>query len=433
MSDNQEPSESETRPPPASKSSSATSKNDDEEEEATTTPSPAAAAEDKSHTFRKRRLSLTNLKELAAKADAMNQAENANAGTQVVKPSDEDHNPFAFEAPQLEPPVASSSNQNKHNEEESHEEEDEKAHTFRKRRLSLTHNREQPAEGTLPEVKVHMDPHLKEAAAAAAAAGTSSSVDGSVEHPSSQPPQKRSRRNSEATISSFETVDGVLKSKIVHAAELTTSQPTLNRATSTNRIYQLSAPPQQPNLLEQMIGNDSKNAPKWNKRHTRHLHEDERTLPFPRDIVGTFSCHGVEPIYDDDYFEDDDEDDDMWQQPLMNNNADPNRPTTAAKINQDRGGVAFPYGNCKRMALFAAYDGKLQIILFYDLCYSEFTNKLFYLTLNHPHTSFSKHKVMGREANWYLNLPCMKFSTDLRNTPNSPLIWKRLSRRRFLP
>ena len=33
------------------------------------------------------------------------------------------------------------------------------------------------------------------------------------------------------------------------------------------------------------------------------------------------------------------------------------RPTTAAKINQDRGGVAFPYGNCPKTALFAAYDG----------------------------------------------------------------------------
>jgi hypothetical protein len=29
----------------------------------------------------------------------------------------------------------------------------------------------------------------------------------------------------------------------------------------------------------------------------------------------------------------------------------------AAKINQDRGGVAFPYGNSTRTALFAVYDG----------------------------------------------------------------------------
>jgi len=31
--------------------------------------------------------------------------------------------------------------------------------------------------------------------------------------------------------------------------------------------------------------------------------------------------------------------------------------TTVAKINQDRGGIAFPYGGCPRTALFAAYDG----------------------------------------------------------------------------
>jgi hypothetical protein len=31
--------------------------------------------------------------------------------------------------------------------------------------------------------------------------------------------------------------------------------------------------------------------------------------------------------------------------------------TMAAKTNQDRGGVAFPYGNSSRTALFAVYDG----------------------------------------------------------------------------
>merc|ERR1739848_489142 len=35
----------------------------------------------------------------------------------------------------------------------------------------------------------------------------------------------------------------------------------------------------------------------------------------------------------------------------------PKKLTMAAKINQDRGGVAFPYGNSVRTALFAVYDG----------------------------------------------------------------------------
>ena len=31
--------------------------------------------------------------------------------------------------------------------------------------------------------------------------------------------------------------------------------------------------------------------------------------------------------------------------------------STIAKINQDRGGIAFPFASCKRTALFGAYDG----------------------------------------------------------------------------
>jgi len=65
---------------------------------------------------------------------------------------------------------------------------------------------------------------------------------------------------------------------------------------------------------------------------------EEGNLPFPQNIVGTYSCHGVEPVYDDD-------------------NLNTNTPSCIAKINQDRGGVAFPYANCNRTAVFAVYDG----------------------------------------------------------------------------
>jgi hypothetical protein len=130
------------------------------------------------------------------------------------------------------------------------------------------------------------------------------------------------------------------------------------------RLYRQSAPPQsQSSLLD--AHQDGTPAPKWKKRHTHQLHEDERTLPFPRDIVGTFSCHGVEPIYDSDYrFEDEEEGADQvvvgsTRKPPQEEEEDGvEKPTTAAKINQDRGGVAFPYGNCARTALFAVYDGK---------------------------------------------------------------------------
>lgn len=67
--------------------------------------------------------------------------------------------------------------------------------------------------------------------------------------------------------------------------------------------------------------------------------QSDDLLPFPRKLVWVCSCHGVEPIFDEDIFEEED------------------TLTTAAKINQDRGGVVFPYGNCAKTALFSVYDG----------------------------------------------------------------------------
>ena len=53
--------------------------------------------------------------------------------------------------------------------------------------------------------------------------------------------------------------------------------------------------------------------------------------PFPEPIVGTFSCHGVEP----------------------GNRAG----ETHNKINQDRGVIAYPFGPDGAYALFCVYDG----------------------------------------------------------------------------
>ena len=85
--------------------------------------------------------------------------------------------------------------------------------------------------------------------------------------------------------------------------------------------------------------------------------------PFPRDVVGMYSCHGVEPLYDD---SDSDSDSDFGSDGSDGDEGDegdegdgllPPGGATAAKINQDRGGVAYPYGGRPRTALFAAYDG----------------------------------------------------------------------------
>mmetsp|Transcript_16762 Transcript_16762/g.30464 ORF Transcript_16762/g.30464 Transcript_16762/m.30464 type:complete len:465 (-) Transcript_16762:78-1472(-) len=95
-----------------------------------------------------------------------------------------------------------------------------------------------------------------------------------------------------------------------------------------------------------------KEEPAWKRR--RHvcftIDDNPSILPFSRDVVGTYSCHGVEPLYEDDEDEDTDDAVDVTSD-------DEETGTIVAKINQDRGGVAFPYGHSLKTALFAAYDG----------------------------------------------------------------------------
>eukprot|EP00966_Prymnesium_polylepis_P027768 641852-Prymnesium_polylepis.1 len=54
-------------------------------------------------------------------------------------------------------------------------------------------------------------------------------------------------------------------------------------------------------------------------------------VKIPETVLGTFSCHGVEP---------------------GNRQGE-----THAKINQDRGGVTYPYGPNQDCALFCVFDG----------------------------------------------------------------------------
>ncbi len=57
----------------------------------------------------------------------------------------------------------------------------------------------------------------------------------------------------------------------------------------------------------------------------------EKKPPFPPTILGTYSCHGIEPGIDDE--------------------------TIHEKINQDRGCVVYPYNSKKNEALFMVLDG----------------------------------------------------------------------------
>ncbi|KAG8465260.1 hypothetical protein KFE25_002567 [Diacronema lutheri] len=54
-------------------------------------------------------------------------------------------------------------------------------------------------------------------------------------------------------------------------------------------------------------------------------------LPFPLEIVGTYSCHGVEPGM--------------------------RHGETSAKINQDRGAVCYPFADSDEIAMFSVFDG----------------------------------------------------------------------------
>ena len=98
---------------------------------------------------------------------------------------------------------------------------------------------------------------------------------------------------------------------------------------------------------------------KWRQRFSFCSTTPDHILPFPRHIVGTFSCHGMEPVYDSDYDDnsDDDEEDDEQDANGGGNNNTTNNNTSIAKINQDRGGIIYPYANSHNMALFAVYDG----------------------------------------------------------------------------
>jgi hypothetical protein len=254
-------------------------------------------AEDKGKTFRKRRLSLTKIRQLDNDSDSDSDDDDDNDASQNVD--------RLAKLPFIQTEMVDSiANENGSND---------KAHTFRKRRLSLTSNNSEAA----------------------------TSFTSATEEHNSQGNPKRLRKASDAS------AEINLQSKTLHAAEILSPSPT--DSALLPKFYQQAAPPQQLSLS----GGSELKTPKWKERHIRPHEEDDKSLPFPRDIVGTFSCHGVEPIYDDNDSDDGDEDS------ITGNKSGSiqKKLTMAAKINQDRGGVAFPYGNSRTTALFAVYDG----------------------------------------------------------------------------
>ncbi len=131
-----------------------------------------------------------------------------------------------------------------------------------------------------------------------------------------------------------------LESRVLHASAPPIPNHCPNR--KRNLLYAHQRLKESNNKGEEEIGaalSSSSSSPlsaEWKRRRVSPKDEDD--LPFPRHIVGTYSCHGIEPVYDE-------------------GDSSSNSPSCIAKINQDRGGVAFPYANSSRMAVFAAYDG----------------------------------------------------------------------------
>jgi len=256
------------------------------------------SVEDKGKTFRKRRLSLTNVRQL----------DNDGGEDDECRDNVDAFGKHSLSQMELVDSIKDAKGSN------------DKAHTFRKRRLSLTSNNNESFSSLATPTEEHGSPT----------------------------DLKRLRKGSNPSGFSLHSTytansrNKNLKAKILHAAEM----PSPRDSALLPKFYQQAAPPQQLSLHDE----SEPKAPKWKERHVRPHSENDKALPFPRDVVGTFSCHGVEPIYDDNHS----------YLTLGDKNkcgSIQKKLTMAAKINQDRGGVAFPYGNSTRTALFAVYDG----------------------------------------------------------------------------
>ena len=274
-------------------------------------------------------------------------------------------------------------------------ESDEKAHTFRKRRLSLTTTKTATTATTSSTAAVPYSTSLSPSSANGGGGGKSafrrSSIDSHSSIASSSICSHDTSNNNNNHNNGNNTNYWI--SRTLHAGELIGTDGTLppspahGPSFSTHFLYQTAAsrpstqviqvPPPPPPALELGTTATATNSsqsqslhptlnghvpaatanetriPKWKRRHTfdaRDSTDHHHKLPFSRDVVGTYSCHGVEPVYNDVYEElDDDHNNNMPHMAAL--------PVTVAKINQDRGGVVCPYRNHPRTALFAVYDG----------------------------------------------------------------------------
>jgi len=299
---------------------------DDKEEEGTfqICLADTPTKEERSHTFRQRRLTYTkhNLAAAAAMLNDTEQLLNTMKGDDKKDENDNDDENDDGDAKDCKP---SSSSDNKHKEQSSEEQQQQQTTTNETSNNNNNNNNETKS--------------LKRK--------NEESISSSSSSPSQQPQQRHKRFKKSTTTSSSSSKKPILKrleSRTLHAGEIkktSSCSPSSSSNTSYNNNNSTSSP-------------ESSSQRGWRRkrqhRNSITLKEEMKVLPFPRSIVGTFSCHGVEPLYDSDYEREEEEEEEEVVEVDKGS-------TTVAKINQDRGGVAFPYGNCPRTALFAAYDG----------------------------------------------------------------------------
>jgi protein phosphatase PTC2/3 len=235
------------------------------------------------------------------------------------------------------------------------DDDDEKAHTFRKRRLSLT---------------------TSTSTSAASSKTPNAVVNGFSSVTNENGKLRRSSIDSHGSVASsvgsHETnTSFAFVSRTLHAGELVSfngappPSPALGPSPANHILYQPTVSP--PPVLHLGVSSQSRiptlhdrsslSVPKWKRRHTFDdpYATDHHKLPFSRDVVGTYSCHGVEPVYD---METEMDEPDTNGSQLADIGSKPTDiHVTVAKINQDRGGVACPYGSDPKTALLAVYDG----------------------------------------------------------------------------
>ena len=284
----------------------------------------------KAHTFRRRRLSLSNHQRSSSSPppgdgrqhhDALEGEEKVDDdfGMERTTPSgddDDDDDDDDLPPAQLEVAVAAAaaSALGDGGERATDTDADSKAHTFRKRRLSLT-NRVAAADGD-----------------DAGSHGSGSLRTSGGRHTSNHPNSLKRRLSEASGASSVHSNNGPLLTNTVHAGELFGTDhpgPPPSPALHDSVLYRYyglgggggtaSHPPTAVLLPPGGGANGAPPAasfslvppptvqPRWKRRHVVREHSK---LPFPQEIVGIFSCHGMEPVYDSDYEEEEEVEED---------------------------------------------------------------------------------------------------------------------------